>query len=297
MNSLKQNIDRIPEIKKAIHTEEYYEHYEIIKNIPTNNTISIVMTSSNRSKQTYYTLNSFLNSTYKDIHVVLVDDSNRDPIDPDILKGYSFSIDFIRIKRDKKIWVNPCVNYNIGFLFIKGGKVIIQNAEVFHVGDVLSYIANNINDRSYYVFDVKSSNSYASNDILYSSKSHGIEIYNTHNIFNTGASEWYQSSKTNNRKFHFLSAMTLEVFKLIGSFSYDYSFGTAYDDDDLVLKINASQIPIVSIDRIKSNCGGIHLYHVLAGNDWEKGVESNHTIFETKKHYYNINRTYIELSE
>ena len=297
MNSLNQNMHRIPEIKKAIHTQEYYDHYEFIKNIPTVNTISIVMTSSNRSKQTYYTLNSFLNSTYKDIHVVLVDDSNRDPIDSDILKSYPFSIDFIRIKRDKKIWVNPCVNYNIGFLFIKGGKVIIQNAEVFHVGDVLSYINNNVNDRSYYAFDVKSSNSYASNDILYSSKNHGIEIYNNSSIFNTGATEWYQCSKTNNRKLHFLTAMTLDTFKLIGGFSYDYSFGGSYDDDDLVLKINASQIPIVSIDRLKSNCGGIHLYHVLAGSDWEKGIESNHTIFEIKKQYYNINGKYIKLSE
>jgi len=56
------------------------------------------MTSSNRSKQTYFTLSNILRSSVKDIHIVLVDDSYRDPIDINILKTFSYYINFIRIK-------------------------------------------------------------------------------------------------------------------------------------------------------------------------------------------------------
>lgn len=297
MKSLVQNSSRIFEIKNNITTSEYYNHILSNKNDISRDTISIVMTASNRSKQTYYTLNSFKNSVNKNIHVVLVDDSTSDPLDFNILSDYPFSIDFISIKREKKTWVNPCVNYNIGFLFVKGGKVIIQNAEVFHVGDVLSYINDNVNDYSYYVFDVKSSNGYSSNEVLYSTVYHTIDIYNNSQLFNTGATEWYQCSKHVNRKFHFLTAMSLETFKRIDGFSYDYSFGGSYDDNDLVLKIHAKNIPIVSIDRLSSHCGGIHLYHVLAGSDWERNVEQNVDLFELKSYYFNVNNSYIEVTE
>jgi len=297
MISLIQNNSRIFEIKDKMTTFEYYYHILSNKNDISTDTISIVMTSSNRSKQTYYTLNSFKNSLYKNIHVVLVDDSTSDPIDFKILSDYPFSIDFVSIKRDKKIWVNPCVNYNIGFSFVKGGKVIIQNAEVFHVGDVLSYVNNNVNDSSYYIFDVKSSNGYPSNDELYSTVYHTIDTYNNTALFNPGIAGWYQSSKYNNRRLHFLTAMTLETFKLIGGFSYDYSFGGSYDDNDLVLKIDAKNIPTVSVNNTSSQCGGIHLYHVLAGNDWERNIEQNKDLFELKMQYFNVNKSYIEVTE
>lgn len=296
MNSI-THIETIYKIKQNIYTSLYYDHSVSMKNSFTMKTISIVMTSSNRSKQTYYTLNSIKNSSYKDVHVVLVDDSTSDPIDFNILKEYPFSIDFINIKRENKNWSNPCVNYNIGFLFIKGGKVIIQNAEVFHVGDVLTYVDENVNDTSYHVFDVKSSNSYESNEKIYLHESCNIDVYNDPSIFNVGAKEWYQCSKTNNRRFHFLTAMSLYTFNLFREFSYDYCFEGAYDDDDLVLKIISKNIPIISVDHTISKCGGVHLYHVLAEKSWEKSSSTNCLIFSKKQKYYNTNNVYIEMSD
>ena len=98
------------------------------------------MTSSNRSKQVYYTLNTIQNSDYKNIQVIIVDDSDNDPILEINLRKYPFYIDLICIKKENRNWHNPCVNYNIGFEFIKGSKVIIQNSEVCHIGDVLIFI-------------------------------------------------------------------------------------------------------------------------------------------------------------
>jgi hypothetical protein len=126
---------------------------------------------------------------------------------------------------------------------------------------------------------------------------HTIDTYNNTALFNPGIAGWYQSSKYNNRRLHFLTAMTLETFKLIGGFSYDYSFGGSYDDNDLVLKIDAKNIPTVSVNNTSSQCGGIHLYHVLAGNDWERNIEQNKDLFELKMQYFNVNKSYIEVTE
>jgi glycosyltransferase involved in cell wall biosynthesis len=94
------------------------------------------MTACNRSKQTYFTLQTIQNSSHKAIQIILVDDSDSDPIAKEELEKYPFYIDFISIKMQNKKWVNPVVNYNIGFEYIRGSKVVIQNAEVCHVGDV-----------------------------------------------------------------------------------------------------------------------------------------------------------------
>jgi hypothetical protein len=254
------------------------------------------MTSSNRSKQTYYTLDTIERSAYKNIHVILVDDSTVDPIDPVHLDKYSFSIDFIEIIRSNKIWHNPCVNYNIGFKFVRGGKVIIQNAEVCHVGDVISYVVSNIHDNHYHVFDVAASSSYASNEIIYSLDTSKTTVYINEKLFDV----WYQS-KSNNRKYHFLTACTLSTFQKIGGFSYDYSLGSSYDDDDLVLRIISKFITIQPLHHTVINCGGIHLYHTRndtpTSGGWDTGKESNETLLNKKKNYLNKYKIYMEVSE
>jgi len=62
--------------------------------------------------------------------------------------------------------LNPVVNYNIGFKFIKGNTIVIQNAEVCYVGDPLSNIYNLLENDKYYVFDVNTIIDYESNRAL-----------------------------------------------------------------------------------------------------------------------------------
>ena len=173
METLYKNKNLIFNIKRKVEnkTESFFSHQVIDNNhVIDENTITIVMTSSNRSKQVYFTLKTISNSIFKNIQLILVDDSTYDNIDVDILKknNYSFYIDFIKIKRENKIWHNPLVNYNIGFQFIKGSNIIIQNAEVCHIGDVLNFINRRLkmNDE-YYVFDVKASRDYSTNEKIY----------------------------------------------------------------------------------------------------------------------------------
>ena len=211
----------------------------------------------------YYTLKTIANSVFKNIQVIIVDDSDIDKISIDKLKEYPFYIDFIEIIRDNKIWNNPCVNYNLGFKYIKGSKIIIQNSEVCHVGDLLNYISLNVNDNSYYVFDVKVSNNFNTNEYIYNKPVLNTNIFLEDIYNNSICSGWYQHYIHRNKNYHFLTSITSETFKKIREFSYDYSFGNDYDDDDFVLKIKSSNIKIHNVRNDIFNVGGIHLdFHV-----------------------------------
>ena len=292
VETLLSNRQKIAYIKRNLKTGIFYQHTRIQKQSLTPETVSIVMTSSNRSKQTYYTLSTISRDTYKDVQVILVDDSTSDPISIDILRGYPFTIDLVRILPDKKIWGNPCVNYNIGFQFIQGGKVIIQNAEVCHVGNVVEYVHTSVNDNSYIVFDVKTTEGLQYNDILYSKPSIDIDIYSDNLVFN--GETWYQSVIYRNKRFHFLTAVTRETFNKIGGFSYDYTIGNAYDDDDFVLRVDSLGIHTTSVHHMDIKCGGIHLYHTPSEIAWGSKLPLNDLVFEEKKKHYENTRQYKE---
>jgi UDP-N-acetylglucosamine 2-epimerase (non-hydrolysing) len=91
--------------------------------------------------------------------------------------------------------------------------------------------------------------------------------------------------------------MSRNVFETINGFSYDYTFGNAWDDDDLVLKITSLGIPILSVANTVVKCGGIHLFHVSSGEQWAKKLPLNEELFKLKTLYYRKSSKYIDISE
>lgn len=295
METLYKNRNEIFELINCVRTcdPKYFNHI-VIENAPINEqTISIVMTASNRSEQTYYTLDTFARSTFKSIQVIIVDDSDTDPITEEGLRKYPFYIDFIKVNRQAKTWHNPCVNYNVGFQHIKGSKVIIQNAEVCHVGDILQYTADNVNEFAYHVFDVVASNGFASNKRIHEYGTDSLKILEHANLFQ---GIWYQGVHRN-AKYHFLTAMPRAIFDIIGGFSFDYSYGCSFDDNDFLLRIESKNIPIKCLFHNEIGVMGIHQYHVFAPNSWDQGKEVCDTLFGCKKCNYINNKRYIEISE
>jgi hypothetical protein len=277
MQTLVSNKDNILEIRKKVETldSSLFTHYNI-PNIPIyDDTISIVMTASNRSKQTYYTLKTIEKCSFKHVQLIIVDDSDIDPIKKEELEKYPFNIDLICIRIENKNWHNPVINYNIGFKYIRGSKVVIQNAEVCYIGDILGFISNNIHDNNYYSFDVKALLSFESNEIIYNTDQLSTDVYNK-KIF----SMWYQG-RERICNYHFLTAMTMNTFELVKNFSYDYTFGIDYDDDDFLLKIKLKNINIVNLFSDIYNFGGIHMYHTSSYLKW-KNIESNKNIIDHK---------------
>ena len=291
IEELLSNRDKILNIKSRVksHDPSMFSHYVVNNCEITPDTITVVMTASDRSKQTYFTLQSMLKSKCKNLQIILVDDSTEDPININILKNYPYYIDFIVINRETKDWVNPCVNYNIGFEFIQGRIVVIQNAEVCHVRDPLSHINDNIKDDEYFVFDVINCTNYGSNEEIYNSDLNDIYIYNKP-LF----THWYQHSVFHNHNLHFFTAMTRNTFKKITEFSYDYSTAIDFDDNDFLLKINAKNINIINISCESYLIGGIHLHHNLSNTTWGRGVKKNQAIYNLKKTEFDNTQKYIE---
>lgn len=258
--------------------------------------ISIVMVGTNRTKQILCTLKTIemSNICKNKIQVILVDDSDTDIIDKNALSDFNFKIDCIKINQMNKVWINPVVNYNIGFKYIKGRFVVIQNAEVCHIGNFLNYVYCNVDDE-YYIYDVKATKNFEANDYLQNNinLTKTIKIYENNNIFAPVEYAWYQSKK-NNHKMHFLASMTKKTLDKIKNFSYDYAFGTSYDDNDFLLKIVSKNIKTKSIHH-DNNIGGIHQYH-SESLSLENNI-SNKDVYMTKESIYHNEGKYIDFFE
>lgn len=291
IEELLSNRQKIIDIQLRVESQDpsMFDHYVVNNCEVTPDMVTIVMTASNRSKQTYFTLQSMLKSKCKNLQIILVDDSTDDPINLAILKNYPYYIDLIVINRATKDWVNPCVNYNIGFQFIQGIIVVIQNAEVCHICDPLSHIQNNLKDDEYFVFDVISSSGFETNEEIYKSDLTDIFTCNKHFF-----SQWYQHSVHNNRNFHFFTAMTRKTFSKVNKFSYDYSIAMDYDDPDFLSKIISRNIHIINIPIDTYHVCGIHLYHGISHNTWGQGLKNNEHIYSFKKEEFDKTQTYID---
>lgn len=294
MMDFKNTLSLLPSLKKMVREKDpkYFRHTPVENQPITPETISIVMTCHNRSKQVYYTLTTISRSVHKSAQVIIVDDSDTDPIDVEILKTYPLYIDFIQIDRSNKFWKNPCINYNIGFEFIKGNVLIIQNGEVCHVGDVLHKLnEKGIEDNQYYVFDVMAARNFDMNEKIYE-----VEDLSTNVYANPWWTKWYQHHIHRNGSLHFLAALTTETFKRVEGFSYDYAFLSCYDDNDFLLKIRALGIQVVLILNETEKVGGIHLFHPVA-RDTTYVVPRAEQLFSKKVYYHTIHHRYLEVSE
>lgn len=297
MEELRNNLHLVRSLRTFVEAknEHYYRYTVINEKSITDNTISIVMTAHERSKQVYFTLETINRCTFKDIQVIIVDDSSNDMLIEEKLREFNIHIELISIKREHKYWANPCVNYNIGFQYIRGGKVVIQNSEVCYVGDILNYVNNSILDNNYYAFDIKASRDFKTNEIIYSVPLITTSIYNE-NIY----SMWYQHPVARNKFYHFLTALTKDTFNKIGGFSYDYSFGSSYDDDDYVLKIKHNSITLINVKNETENIGGIHLYHGYTHNITNTNAytkQMNDGLYNKKISALSITNKYLELSD
>ena len=273
------NLEIIHKAKRIVDTLDTNYFDLTVLNERTDIDISIVMTTYNRSVQTYFTLKTIANSSCKNVQVIIVDDSTTDTLNMDTLQGYGVCT--YHIKTKNKFWFNPCVNYNLGFKFIKGSKVIIQNAEVCHVGDVISYVDKELKENDYLVFDVATTPNLEINGLLHQMEMTFDNYANISSLFNG----WYQHHITYNRCLHFLSAITKKTFDKINGFDYDFSMGSWYDDNEFLFRIKAVGINVIAVPLDKQ-IQGIHQWHPISGYDWDKGMIKNDGLIDAKVTYF-----------
>ena len=235
--------------------------------------ISIVATYFNRPKEVEASLLSLLRTkvTKDEYELILVDDASHSPADG-VVEKYKdkINIKYIKVKPEDKIWFNPCVAYNIGFSYVSGDKIIIQNAECYHVGDILDYVKNCfLKQYEYYVF----SNYSVSKDdtiILLEKLKNGETTTKLHTHIQLLATTpkifdmrgWYQHPIYNNRGYHFCSCIHNKVLKEIGGFDLRYSIGDCWDDNDFLLKCVKKCRCIAINDTVRNMLlVTLHIYH------------------------------------
>lgn len=290
-NHLITNYEKLYRIKDMLDTLDT-NYFSIIKinerKEIDESTVSIVMTACNRSVQTYFTLKSISNSAYKNIQVILVDDSTTDPIVIDKLQEYNMHIELINIKN--KFWINPGINYNIGFRHIRGGKVVIQNAEVCHSGDVISYVHEHVKDDEYHVFNVCALKDANANNELY--KLENI-LYPNRDKIEKLAFMWYQHSLYRNGCYHFLTALTNKSFNKIKGFDIDMGIGVDFDDNAFIWKVQSTGIRLI---HANVQVIGVHQWHTQTAAGSHSGNISNHHIYNCKLNYYTTYNNFLDLT-
>ena len=116
--------------------------------------ISVVMGYYNRLELLTTTLESIAKTTVHDYEVIVVDDFSDASHSLDHLPGVFEKVKIIKMAdlMPEKIYFNPCFAYNVGFSYSIGDKIIIQNPECYHQGDIISHVNNNVTDDNYLSF-------------------------------------------------------------------------------------------------------------------------------------------------
>jgi len=221
--------------------------------------ISVVMAYHNRRRQLFHTLTTMSASNYQNYEIVIVDDFSNEENNIDTIKDIfpNLNINLIKMQDevDEKWYRNPCVPYNVGFIKSKGDKIIVQNPECCHMGDIISYTAENLNNEIYlsfhcYATGVEETELIRTNkNIVYHEKT--IKQGKDDN------SKWYNHATYRPASYHFCTALTRENLIKLNGFDEKYALGHSYDDDDFVYRVRRLKLKIEFVDTPFV----IHQYH------------------------------------
>lgn len=230
--------------------------------------IGIVCTYYNRQEQLINTLNSFLQYNPQEFFVVVVDDGS--PEDVTLPDKLPFSVVVIKMKN--KNWTQGDPAYNVGFAYAlsKNPDIIItQNAECYHLGDIIAHAKKHVTDSNYIAYGCYSQGKDETPGQFINSKGASFD----------GESAWYCHPVYRPKPYHFCSAITAENLIKLNGFDERLSYGAGYDDDDFIQRINKLGLDIlITTDPIV-----IHQWHEhnpYKGNDERELLQKNFRIYQ-----------------
>ena len=253
--------------------------------------ISITTAYHNRKPHFLKTLEVLEANPEKNFEIVVVDDgSDKEHRLEDIVNNFSFDINLIRINPEDKKHINPCIPFNIAFRNARAEKIIIQNPECVHIGNVLQFVDKTLSKNEYHTFCCWAADEHESRRII----EHPLKNLDSHikNVINKygpnpcnvigDSNGWYNHPEVRPACFHFTSCIAKEDLYDLGGFDERYSSGVGYDDNELLLRIMRKGMKISIIRQPLV----IHLWHGV-GNYTDKmdKYELNKSVFEnfTKK--------------
>jgi glycosyltransferase involved in cell wall biosynthesis len=193
--------------------------------------VVIVMTYFDRPFQLKRTLNSFLKTKHTDFEVIIVDDCSEIP--PEIA-NYDLSIELYKTKDKRWIDGSPAYNLGISYALEKNPDVIIlQNAECYHVGDVISY-ATKITDPNYISFgcyNLSKSWTFKEYDLSW------IIANNNFHAVNNEDNAWLNHKTIRQMGYHWCSAISADNMRKLNGFDERFCNGYCFEDDEFLARV------------------------------------------------------------
>ena len=254
------------------------------------NGISIVMTYHNRRNLLLRTLESINKTNYDKakIQIIIINDNSSEEHYIDDLndKYNGLYILVLNIGIKQKIWINSCVPYNIGFNHIKYDKVIIQNPECYHQGDIITDVSKRLNDNLYL--------SYSCYSLTWENTK--LEDFNTVKISKKPikipmSDGWYNHSEYRPVFFHFCSAIYYDDLEDLNGFDERYKDGIAFDDNEIIERLKYKGMDMKIIDGPFVFHQAHHsIYHYNKNTPEEEKKRKNQLYFKNKDIFDNITK-------
>jgi len=193
--------------------------------------LSIVMTAYNREKLLENTLRRMAALKYDaKTEVIIVDDKSTIPVNID--REYPFSITLVR-RISRKDYLNPARAFNEGIRYIRGNVVTLQNAECFHMINIMDSVVPDID-----ALEIRSLACYA----LDQGTTLNLDINNPQMNYKEGqpndllSEGWYNHSVHRPVGYHFCNIYGTEIFQKLRGFDPLFYLGYCFDDDELLYR-------------------------------------------------------------
>jgi glycosyltransferase involved in cell wall biosynthesis len=247
--------------------------------------VSIVMAYYNRRTLLIKTLESITKTQFNgDFEIIIVDDASTQPINDIPLLLPKLNLRVIQIDPKDKWWVNPCIPNNIGFETASGEIIIIQNPECLHVGDVISYAAENTTINKYISFGCYAIDHEKTRQISDRLVEDVLSIISpTNDVLLDqcpSMNRWYQHSVYSPRGLNFCTSITREDLKDLGGFDEVYAPGISYDDTEFIRRVRRKGMVVDMVD----NPFVVHQWHPYTNYSNKRLVDLNTNLYNNSAH-------------
>ena len=238
--------------------------------------ISIVIAYFNRKPQLIATLESIKKSQYENLEIVIVDDGSE-PSEAvatfiDDVKG-DLDVRVVTIPPREKTWVSPSIPYNLGIRYAEGSIVMLQNAEVAHIGDCVSFVAKNLQRKDWLTFNcyglpnLSSSGDLASLDwdldLCHAAISKKPSNVGGNSVVRKDPSGWLNHYERHFVAYHYCGAIFRDdlLRHLGGGFDESFANFIGGDDDEFVKRLIHKEF-VFKISKFEPNAPFVvHQFH------------------------------------
>jgi predicted glycosyltransferase involved in capsule biosynthesis len=253
--------------------------------------IVVVVQHYERFMQLERTLKSIYKSKYQNFEVVVIDHDSP-TFKENIIKleeEFPNTLFLIKPKPNPENWYSCIVSHNFGLRtaiqYMKADILVVQDAECYHVGDVISK-ASEIKNDEYIAVGCLSTNKETCYRNDFEDAIEDIANECTIGAMNTDVNAWYNHPVYRAVEFGFCGIITSENMNKLNGYDERFMEGVSCGDVDFIRRVK-----ILGLKRsIITEPFVVHQWHYdehysIDGKLWEKNIKLNELIATTELGY------------